>query len=120
MLREHLSALFKELNVNAYYFYAEDNAKFPYIVYDLRHMGSLSDDEQTKRYVMEINAYTKSGIGELDDLLDRLEAGLSNYRRNTPEFFVWINLAYGRIDIEETRPLKRKRVNFEIHYYLGG
>ncbi len=119
-LRGHLSALFKSLGVNAYYFYADDNAKIPYIVYELRHIGGSGDTEDMKRYVMEVDAYTKEGIIALDNLLDDLEAKLSGYLYNGADFFIWIKLAYNRIDLEEPHPLKRKRVTFEVEYSLKG
>lgn len=119
-LREFLASLFAELGVNSYYLEADKDARKPYIVYELRHIAAMSDSEDTKRYVMEVNAYSINNTAALDNLLDLLETKLSDFRINTPDYFIWINLAYGRLDIQEAPPLKRKRINFEIKYYLKG
>ena len=116
-LRKHLSMFFKERGVESYYQKASDEAKFPYITYELRAMNALDDSNAGKRYIMEINAYNREKETILENLLDFLEQELDGFREKTPDMFFYSMLAYNRIDIEEDEPLKRKRVNYEINYW---
>lgn len=119
-LRVFLSSFFRQRGIEAYYHNASETANYPYVVYELRHIGSLTDDESAKRYNMEINAYTKSDMIFLERLIDFLEEELGGLKVNTSIFFLTSQLAYGRLPIAETEPLKRIRVNFELKYFWKG
>lgn len=119
-LRSFFSSFFKARGVDAYYQTASNEAKYPHIVYEFRHIGSFDDSGKGRRYSMEINAYNEKSEIILDKLLDFLEKEISGLYLNTAELFITAKMAYGRIDIEEDNPLKRKRVTFEINYWYKG
>lgn len=116
MLREFLSEFFRERGLEAYYFEAIDTALYPYIVYEIRRIDTLEDSFTSGKYSFEINAYTEYERIELDNLLDFLEKELNFYSYTCDSYSVDTKLAFGRIDIMEEKPIKRKRILFELNF----
>lgn len=115
-LREFLAAFFKERAVESYYFEASETASFPYITYELRHIGTLDDSDYSRRFILEINGYTDGVISQLDNLFDFLEKEFNGFIYRG-EKFIEVKLGYGRIDVPEERDIKRKRILFELNYW---
>lgn len=117
-LREFFTEYFSSIGINAYYQTADSQTDFPYITWELKHIQSCTDDNRGKQYIIEINSYHKSSTLILDNVLDFLEKKLDSMSFNREKYFININLAYNRIDIEDSREIKIKRINFEVKYFI--
>ena len=115
-LRGYIQNIFNESGITAYYLEAGNKTNFPYITYSLRSIDSFDDAGESRRYIMEINAWTDKNDMEIENILDFLEGEFTGYTDVTDSFYISIDPAYGRIDLNE-RTIKRKRVSFELKYW---
>jgi len=117
-LRNYLELLFSSLDIISYFELADEKSETPYIVYYTRHISGVDDSDFSARYIMYIDAYGVNGSDELDDLLDLIEAYLSERveSNNFGTFAFFLN--YNRQELHEEEPLKHKQTMIELQYFF--
>ena|GEM_PF-1430041 len=75
-IKRFFASLFLTNGFNAFYYNADDDAVFPYFVYELREVDA---EQGHSRFVLECNGWDKLSPAALNDVFDALEALLDEY-----------------------------------------
>jgi len=119
-LKKALVVLLKEVLNNVYFETAEDDALYPYLVYDLKEL--FNEDGKTV-YELECNLIDNSkSKTSVDELADLLQKNLHNY------YFInqYIQFTIYKLNKytikEKNKKITRRRLTFEIqlHELIGG
>lgn len=116
-LRKHIDTFLKDAGISGHYYKAPNAAIFPYITWELRQTSSFDDSDESKYYVLEINGYNDTGELIIDKIFDFIQEQWNNYVVSTDIMFLQITLNFGRIDVDEENPIKRKRMLFNLKYW---
>ncbi len=115
-LRICLKEIIKPILDNAFYNQATDIAEFPYLTYEY----AMRYSERKGIGILEVNIWDLNQSSEnVEEIADNLESVLHELIY-TDEHMILKFYTNTRLAIEdENKEMKRRRVTFEMQYYVG-
>jgi len=115
IITDTVKTTIKEVCPRTYHNIAPPQASYPLTTFTIRE---ISREQSITRYQLELNAWGKTNLEEIDDLLDEIDEIMNFAQIDIEGGIIKIYVSGNRITIDDNeKSIMHKRALYELNYY---